>query len=67
MQGLAVDLDQKKILRYIKKSFNCNGAVIEDKKSGDVIQLQGDQRDNVKKFLTHENIVNTEEVKVHGF
>merc|ERR1712167_151897 len=66
VQGLAADLDIKKILKYIKKSFNCNGAVVDDK-AGAVIQLQGDQRDNVKKFLTTENICIAEEVKVHGF
>merc|ERR1712205_163194 len=66
VQGLAADLDIKKILKYIKKAFNCNGTVVNDK-AGDVIQLQGDQRKNVQKFLTKENICNAEEVKVHGF
>merc|ERR1712188_118035 len=66
VQGLAADLDIKKILKYIKKAFNCNGTVVNDK-AGDVIQLQGDQRGNVQKFLTHENICTKDEVKVHGF
>merc|ERR1712072_838144 len=66
VQGIAPDLDLKKILRYIKKAFNCNGTVVDDK-AGAVIQLQGDQRGNVQKFLVKENICNAEEVKVHGF
>merc|ERR1712070_744968 len=63
VQGLAADLDLKKILKYIKKENNCNGAVIEDK-AGSVLQFQGDQRDCVKKFLVRENICNADEVKV---
>merc|ERR1711981_494553 len=66
VQGIAPDLDLKKILRYIKKAFNCNGTVVDDK-AGAVIQHQGDQRGNVQKFLVKENICNAEEVKVHGF
>merc|ERR1712216_846926 len=66
VQGLAPDLDIKKILKYIKKENNCNGTVIDDK-AGAVIQLQGDQRECVRKFLVRENICNSDEVKVHGF
>merc|ERR1711998_445642 len=67
VQGLAADLDMKKILKYIKKENNCNGAVIEDKVSGNVLQFQGDQRKCVKEFLVREKICNADEVKVHGF
>merc|ERR1711934_323016 len=66
VQGLAPDLDMKKILKYIKKENNCNGAVIVDK-GGNVLQFQGDQRECVRKFLVRENICNADEVKVHGF
>merc|ERR1712216_254662 len=66
VQGLASDLDLKKILKYIKKENNCNGAVIADK-GGNVLQFQGDQRECVRKFLVRENICNADEVKVHGF
>ena len=32
------------ILKAFKKSFKCNGAILEDETLGKVIQLQGDQR-----------------------
>ena len=34
VQGLAKDLDLRKILKYIKKDHHCNGAVVEDKTAG---------------------------------
>merc|ERR1712070_797152 len=62
VQGLAADLDLKKILKYIKKENNCNGAVIQDVKgsAGNVLQFQGDQRECVRKFLVRENICNAD-------
>ena len=46
---------------------NTNGTVVVDEDAGDVIQLQGDQRDNIAKFLTEFNICKKEEITVHGF
>eukprot|EP00486_Rosalina_sp_Unknown_P007020 CAMPEP_0201565838 /NCGR_PEP_ID=MMETSP0190_2-20130828/5260_1 /ASSEMBLY_ACC=CAM_ASM_000263 /TAXON_ID=37353 /ORGANISM="Rosalina sp." /LENGTH=105 /DNA_ID=CAMNT_0047983797 /DNA_START=83 /DNA_END=400 /DNA_ORIENTATION=- len=66
VQGLADDLDLKKILKYVKKMFNTNGTVVKDE-MGDVIQLQGDQRKNVYRFLTEFNIVPKTQITEHGF
>merc|ERR1712154_258810 len=66
VQGLADDLDLKKILKYVKKMFNTNGTVVKDD-MGDVIQLQGDQRKNIHKFLTEFNIVPKNQITEHGF
>ena len=52
VQGLHQDLDLKKILKALKKQECCNGTVVEDEEMGAVLQLQGDQRDSVAKFLT---------------
>lgn len=46
--GLADDLDIKRICKAFKKNFSCNGAVQADEDAGEVIQLSGDQRTNVK-------------------
>eukprot|EP00499_Haloplacidia_sp_CaronLabIsolate_P012528 CAMPEP_0196782114 /NCGR_PEP_ID=MMETSP1104-20130614/10735_1 /TAXON_ID=33652 /ORGANISM="Cafeteria sp., Strain Caron Lab Isolate" /LENGTH=114 /DNA_ID=CAMNT_0042152345 /DNA_START=20 /DNA_END=364 /DNA_ORIENTATION=+ len=67
VQGLATDLDLKKILKFFKRKFKCNGAVITDKTLGDVIQLQGDQRQGVKEFLLYHEIVHKDSIIVHGF
>ena len=39
IQGLAEDLDFKKLARHFKKMWNCNGTVITHQKWGEVIQL----------------------------
>merc|ERR1712190_20769 len=51
VQGLAEDLDLKKILKYVKRMFNTNGTIVKSE-DGDVIQLQGDQRKSIGRFLT---------------
>merc|ERR1711981_802547 len=66
-QGLADDLDIKRILKAIKKNFNCNGTIVKDVNDAEVIQLQGDQRKHVFDFLTKEKICETSEIKIHGF
>jgi translation initiation factor 1 len=51
IEGIPSKFDQKKILKVIKKQFACNGTIVNDEKAGDVIQLQGDQRNAIKDFL----------------
>jgi len=65
--GLAIDLDLKKILKALKKTYSTNGTILTDEDDAEIIQLQGDQRKNVYEFLTKCNIISKNEVKVHGF
>lgn len=65
--GLADDLDVKRICKAFKKNFSCNGAVQKDEEAGEVIQLSGDQRTNVKSFLVDQEICHGENVVLHGF
>ena len=65
--GLADDLDVKRICKAFKKNFSCNGAVQKDEEAGEVIQLSGDQRTNVKSFLVDQEICHAESVVLHGF
>ena len=51
VQGLSDEIDKKKLVRAFKKDFACNGTVVEHPEYGEVIQLQGDQRNNVCSFL----------------
>jgi translation initiation factor 1 len=65
--GLADDLDIKRICKAFKKNFSCNGAVQKDEDVGEVIQLSGDQRTNVKSFLVDQEICLADSIVLHGF
>ena len=65
--GLADDLCMKRICKAFKKNFNCNGAVRNDDEVGEVIQLSGDQRTNVKEFLVDQEICHGDSIVLHGF
>lgn len=67
VEGLADDLDIKRICKAFKKNFSCNGAVQKDEDSKEVIQLSGDQRTNVKSFLVDQEICLPDSVVLHGF
>jgi translation initiation factor 1 len=64
--GLENDLDLKRIVKYLKKNLRCNGAVVQSKDYGDIIQLQGDHRESVKQFLIDMEICNDSQIIVHG-
>ena len=67
IQGLENDLDLKKIVRAFKKTFRCNGAIIDHKEYGEIIQLQGDHRESISEFLIDYEIVSKEQIIIHGF
>lgn len=49
------------------QEFACNGTVVEHPEYGEVLQLQGDQRNNICGFLKRIGIAKQEQLKVHGF
>jgi translation initiation factor 1 len=65
--GLPNDLDLKKILKMFKKTLNCNGAITDDEELGKIIQLQGDHRVFIRKFLLEDKIAIEENIIMHGF
>ncbi|XP_071493697.1 eukaryotic translation initiation factor 1-like [Diadema antillarum] len=67
IQGLSDDYDFKKIVKACKKEFACNGTVVEHSEYGRVIQLQGDQRNNVCKLLCRVKLCKEDQIKLHGF
>jgi len=70
IQDLDEDLDFKRICKDMRKKFSCNGNVVNDEKIGEIIQLQGDQRDNVKEWLLVNEILTTNNIDrliIHGF
>mmetsp|Transcript_8955 Transcript_8955/g.26895 ORF Transcript_8955/g.26895 Transcript_8955/m.26895 type:complete len:113 (-) Transcript_8955:252-590(-) len=66
VQGLDEKINLQRLTKEFKKGFNCNGCVVDDKELGRVIQLQGDQRENVKKFIVDEKLASKKNIKVHG-
>ena len=70
VQGLEDDLDLKRICKAMKKNFNCNGSITEDPEMGEIVQLQGDQRQNVRDWLVEQEVVGKAEaddrIVIHG-
>lgn len=52
---------------FFLQEFACNGTVVDHAEYGEVIQLQGDQRNNICQFLTKIGIAKADQLKVHGF
>lgn len=70
IEGIPSRFDLKKVLKVIKKQFACNGTIVKDERVGEVIQLQGDQRNAVKDFLVDKEKgleIDPKTIKVHGF
>lgn len=67
VQGIDSKYDLKKIIKYTKKQFACNGTVVDHSEYGEVIQYQGDQREMLSKWLIDAKICEKESIKVHGF
>ena len=53
VQGLSAEYDFKKIVKVAKKEFACNGTVVDHPEYGEVVQLQGDQREKVCQMLVN--------------
>ncbi|EJD02465.1 eukaryotic translation initiation factor SUI1 [Fomitiporia mediterranea MF3/22] len=66
LQGLGKEYDLKKILKAFKKEFACNGNIVDDAELGQVIQLQGDQRQKIQTFLVEQGI-DKKTIVLHGF
>ena len=67
VRGLPDDLDMRKLTRHFKKAWCCNGTTSKHSEWGDIIQLQGDHRRDIFKFLIDEGISTKEEIKIHGY
>jgi len=66
IQGLADDLDIKLIARALKKTFQCNGSITQDPELGEILQLSGDQRANVRQFFIDEEVCYEDQIVIHG-
>jgi len=59
-------LDFKKVLRELRKEFQCNGTIIDSDEFGAVIQLQGNQVEKSRDWLVTEGIVTVENITTKG-
>ncbi len=66
LEGLDASLDLDKICSAMRKAFACNGTVQENT----IIQLQGDHRENIRRWLIDQCIYSAKELKerlvIHG-
>jgi len=62
IEGLDPHLDLKDIISKMKQSFCTNGTLLKS----NVLQLNGDQRQPVYKFLIDNDICNAEQINIHG-
>eukprot|EP00124_Ichthyophonus_hoferi_P001311 Ihof_evm12s64 gene=Ihof_evmTU12s64 len=63
VQGIAEEYDKKRLVKAFKKQFACNGTVVDHPEYGEVIQLQGDQRNHICEFLVAEGLVKKDQLK----
>jgi len=67
VQGLNEQYDLKKVMKEMKGLFNTNASVTTHDEFGKIIQMQGDQRDNIKTFLCKNGLAPKDKIVVHGF
>ncbi|BGP53131.1 Eukaryotic translation initiation factor 1b [Rhodotorula sphaerocarpa] len=67
VSGVPPEFDPKKLLKFFKKEFACNGSIEEHEVHGKVIQMQGDQRQGTMDLLLSEGIGTKETIQMHGF
>lgn len=66
IEGLDPKFDLQALLKHFKKLFNTGGTVITDEAVGEVIQISGDHRSGIAKFLIKEGISTKNQIKIHG-
>lgn len=64
--GLADDLDKEKIVTHLKKTYKCNGFIVNSDVFGEVIMLTGDHKDSVYRFLLDQEICIKDEIILKG-
>ncbi|XP_033239073.1 eukaryotic translation initiation factor 1-like [Drosophila pseudoobscura] len=66
VQGLSDEYKLMKIVRAFKKEFTCNVIVTEHPEYGEVIQVQGDQRQRISRWLVRMGLAKSDQVKLHS-
>ena len=67
VEGLAKDLDLKRITKVWKKLYNCPAFIRQDRLGNDVIQLFGDNSIKIKQWLIFQKIIiDPENIVIHN-
>ena len=68
IEGLTMELPElKELLKTMKKKFACNGSIEKDEKLGNVLQLQGDIREQAKELLIKNYDIPEDNIVTHGY
>ena len=67
IQNIKTDTPMKNIARELSRNLHCSAAIKNDKRFGEVIQIQGDVRNEVATFLVQEGISNRKYIHIHGY
>jgi len=68
IKGIPEKYDLPKIVKYIKKIYKCGGSIVKDEKDDTlVIQVSGDQRQNIRKFFIDCDVMDADNIISHGF
>ena len=68
IEGLTMELTElKDMLKTMKKKFACNGSIEKDDQLGNVLQLQGDIREQAKELLVKSYGIQEENIVTHGY
>ena len=69
VSGIPEKYDLPKILKYIKKIYQCGGSIVKDDSEDEnkVLQITGDQRHNIYKFFVDYNVMEKDNIIMHGF
>lgn len=66
IEGIDTKYDYKNLLSDMKKDFQCNGAIVQNKKKETVIQLNGNHKDKIYKFLIKNDLATSDMIKLSG-
>jgi len=64
--NLRPDLNFEKVLKAMRKEFNCSGTLVNDVDLGIVIQLTGDHRKIAKEWLIEREMASPEMILLKG-
>ena len=68
VSGIPDKYDLPKILKYIKKIYKCGGSMIKgENEESKILQITGDQRHNIYKFFVEYNVMEKDNIILHGF
>lgn len=67
VEKLPTSFDLVILLKKMRKAFHCSGSIQTSAEGNKFIQLTGDQRLFVKKFLLDNSLVEEENIIMHGF